>query len=171
MLTSPGMLLVAENYSQMTEKIIYAIVSFILAIIILVTVQNSEPTVTAVQTNNKWGIELSEDEEYELARVVWLEAGGASDACQQAVVEVVFNRVLHWGFADYVLGVLSEKGQFVVWNYRDEATPGERAYANIRAVLNGETDWTNFNTVYFATFPLKDDIELVIDGVYFCNQE
>ena len=158
----------------MIDKIIYAVISFILAISTFVYVNNSEPienVVTEQISENRWGITLTEDEKYELARVVWLEAGGESDMCQQAVVEVVFNRVVHWGFADTVLGVLSESGQFVVWSYRYDAVPDERVYANIDAVLSGETWWTGPDTVYFATRPLTNDIELVVGVTYFCNQE
>lgn len=151
------------------EKVIIAIFVSLMIITSPQSVHDSGE-VTEETIQNRWGITLTEDELYELARVVWLESGGETDACQQAVIEVVFNRVEHWGFEDTVLGVLSESGQFVVWSYRDEARPDERVYANIQAVLNGETSWTVPETVYFATRPLTDDEQLFIEGVYFCNQ-
>ena len=47
-------------------------------------------------------IDMTDEELQELAAIVFLEAGNQSAEGQQAVVEVVFNRVLHSGFPDTV---------------------------------------------------------------------
>ena len=54
-------------------------------------------------------IEMTEEELNELAAVVFLEAGNQSAEGQQAVVEVVFNRVLHSAFPDTVHDVLHQE--------------------------------------------------------------
>lgn len=51
-------------------------------------------------------IDMTDEELQELAAIVFLEAGNQSAEGQQAVVEVVFNRVLHSGFPDTVHDVL-----------------------------------------------------------------
>ena len=53
-------------------------------------------------------IEMTDEELAELAAVVFLEAGNQSAEGQQAVVEVVFNRVLHSAFPDSVHDVLHQ---------------------------------------------------------------
>lgn len=53
-------------------------------------------------------IEMTDEELAELAAVVFLEAGNQRAEGQQAVVEVVFNRVLHSAFPDSVHDVLHQ---------------------------------------------------------------
>lgn len=53
-------------------------------------------------------IEMTDEELAELAAVVFLEAGNQSAEGQQAVVEVVFNRVLHSAFPGTVHDVLHQ---------------------------------------------------------------
>lgn len=51
---------------------------------------------------------MTDAEREELAAIVFLEAGNQSADGQQAVVEVVFNRVLHSGFPNTVHDVLHQ---------------------------------------------------------------
>lgn len=53
-------------------------------------------------------ITMTDAEREELAAIVFLEAGNQSADGQQAVVEVVFNRVLHSGFPNTVHDVLHQ---------------------------------------------------------------
>lgn len=118
---------------------------------------------------NRWGIYPDDDEMYYLACVLWLEARGEPNAGQQAVVEVVFNRVVHSEFAGSVTDVLAEPGQFEVWGYWYNAEPTDKEYANIQAVVDGGTWWTDWNTVYFATRPIGAYVYDIIGNHYFCN--
>ncbi len=108
---------------------------------------------------NRWGIQLDEIEQDMIARITMLEAGAEPDRGQQAVVEVILNRMYSDQFPDTVYEVLSQKdngcSQFVTWKNRnmDAAKPSERVRRNVKAVLDGETQILPFKTMYF--FPGK----------------
>ena len=59
------------------------------------------------------GIQLDEIEQDMIARITMLEAGAEPDRGQQAVVEVILNRMYSDQFPDTVYEVLSQKGQWV----------------------------------------------------------
>lgn len=61
------------------------------------------------ETNEPY-IELSEDEKYMLATLIFLEGGGESVECQHAIGSVVINRVTTSG--DSLQSVIFAKGQF-----------------------------------------------------------
>lgn len=89
-------------------------------------------------------IEMTEEELNELAAVVFLEAGNQSAEGQQAVVEVVFNRVLHSAFPDTVHDVLhqgegSDVPQFSTIYAVSTATPTQAQYDAINGALYGDT--------------------------------
>lgn len=138
------------------------------------TAEVSEPEAEAAAVpSNRWGIQLSKEEIDLLACIVWVEARGEPDEGQQAVAEVVFNRMLHGSFPGTLYGVLSERSggyqQFTSWHYVSSAAPTEKEYRNIQAVLDGRTAYTNNNTVYFSTSPQTRNITCVIGGHYFCE--
>ena len=85
-------------------------------------------------------IEMTDEELAELAAVVFLEAGNQSAEGQQAVVEVVFNRVLHSAFPGTVHDVLhqGEGGdvpQFSTIYAVGTATPTQAQYDAINGAL------------------------------------
>ncbi len=120
---------------------------------------------------NKWNIILTADEIDLLAKIVWWESQGESDKGQQAVVETVLNRMIHWDFEGNLYDVLSKKSAFSTWKKRNSAHPTEKEYDNIQKVLAGKTNITDFETVYFSTSPRNDDITIHIGGHYFCRYE
>lgn len=119
---------------------------------------------------NRWGIQLTEEEIDLLAKIVWVEARGESEAGQKAVIEVIFNRIVSEEFPNTLYDVLSENDpvQFASWKLRDTAEPTEKEYASIYAVLNGETSIVREDTVYFATKKLTRNLDVKIGGHYFC---
>ena len=119
---------------------------------------------------NRWGIQLTEEEIELLAKILWVEARGESDGGQQAVVEVIFNRIVSDEFPSTLYDVLSQKNpvQFASWKLRDTAEPTEREYASIYAVLNGNTSIVREDTLYFATKKLTRNLDIQIGGHYFC---
>lgn len=121
--------------------------------------------------NNRWDIELTEDEINLLAKIVWVEARGESDKGQRAVVEVIFNRMIHWQFEGALKEVLSADGEFSSWKSRNKAEPTDKEYDNIQKVLNGETDITTLKTVYFSTKSRNDKLVVHIGGHYFNEYE
>lgn len=118
---------------------------------------------------NRWHISLTNEEIDLLAKIVWIEARGESQEGQEAVVEVIFNRMLAENYPNDLIGVISQLGQFESWPIVDQAFPTEKEYMSINAVLYGETNLLPMNTIYFATKPLTEDVEISIGGHIFCN--
>ena len=119
---------------------------------------------------NRWGIQLTEEEIELLAKILWVEARGESEEGQEAVVEVIFNRIVSEEFPNTLYDVLSQKNptQFASWKLRDKAEPTEKEYASIYAVLAGETSVLKEDTIYFATKKLTRNLDVQIGGHYFC---
>lgn len=119
---------------------------------------------------NRWGIQLTEEEIELLAKIVWVEARGESETGQKAVVEVVLNRMVSEDFPDNLYDVLSQKNptQFASWKLRETARPTEKEYTSIYEVLEGMTNILREDTVYFATKKLTGNLDLKIGGHYFC---
>lgn len=122
------------------------------------------------KATNRWGIELTEEEINLLAKIVWVEARGESVEGQQAVVEVILNRMASDLFPDTLYDVLSQKNpvQFSSWKLRDKAKPTEKEYNSIYEVLNGNTNILRDDTLYFATKKLKSKLDIKIGEHYFC---
>ena len=120
--------------------------------------------------SNRWGITLTEDETELLARIVWLEANGEPVEGQEAVVEVIFNRMASELFPDTLYDVLSQKNpvQFCSWKNREKAKPTEKEYESIRQVLYGNTQILRNDTLYFSTEPLTPNVDVRIGGHSFC---
>lgn len=119
---------------------------------------------------NRWGIVLSDQDRLILAQIVWLESGNQADIGQQAVVEVVFNRVVDPAFPNTVLGVLSQKGQFTTYKSRNRAPLDPRVLMNIAIVENGGSCILPFSTVYFSRGAQNRRIQCRIGGHTFCNK-
>lgn len=75
-----------------------------------------------------------------LAHLINGEAGDQGDECQQAVGQVVVNRVKSKGFQNTLKGVIFAHGQYsCTWDGNFNKTPSKAAYRNARAVLSGNT--------------------------------
>lgn len=120
--------------------------------------------------SNRWGISLNEEEINVLAKILWKEARGESDEGEQAVVEVVFNRMYSPNYPSTCIGVLSQRRQFSTWPGYESGKPSEKEFRNIQAVLNGESNILPYETVFFSTKPQNRRIQLHLGGHYFCNQ-
>ena len=119
---------------------------------------------------NRWNLSLTEDEIDLLAKIVWLEANGEPVEGQEAVVEVVFNRMASDLYPDTLYDVLSQNNpvQFVSWKRRDKAHPTETEYQSIYNVLNGNTHLLRNDTMNFSTYPLTSNLDVKICCHYFC---
>ena len=102
-----------------------------------------------------------------LARIIWLEARGECFDGQQAVAEVVFNRMLSSSFPDTLTEVIYQKGQFSTAANVDKATPGEMQYLAIHTALTG-ANVLPLEVVFFATSPENDNVWGTIGGHTFC---
>jgi len=102
-----------------------------------------------------------------LARVVWVEARGESFEGQQAVAEVVLNRMMSPGFPDSMEEVIFGQGQFRSVPYLDTADPNQTQYDAIEAALYGPYVLDE-EVFYFAREPVNDRIWGRIGGHIFC---
>lgn len=120
--------------------------------------------------SNRWNISLTDEEIDLLAKIVWLEANGEPVEGQEAVVEVVFNRMASDLYPDTLYDVLSQNKpvQFASWKRRDKAQPTETEYQSIYNVLNGNTDLLRNDTMNFSTYPLTSNLDVKICCHYFC---
>lgn len=125
-----------------------------------------------IPVGNRWNILLNESEKDLLARIVMLESGNQSDKGQQAVVEVIFNRIYSDEWPDTLYDVLSQKRQFSTWKNRNSkrAIPTEQVKRNIELVLSGKTDILPMDTVYFSRGGENSRVERIIGDHVFCNR-
>ncbi len=122
-------------------------------------------------TSNRWSITLTQEERDLLAKIVWLEAQGESVEGQEAVVEVIFNRMVSADFPNSLYDVVSQTSpdlQFSSWPYVGTAYPTEKEYASIDAVLSGNTQILRDDTVYFSTTMQTSNLDTKIGNHYFC---
>jgi len=114
-------------------------------------------------------IDLTLAERQLLARVVWVEARGESAEGQQAVAEVVFNRMASENFPDKLRDVIYGENQFRSVKFLEDAEPGQAQYQAIERAMYGPyilpTDVT-----YFARFATNNNIWGTIGGHIFCYE-
>lgn len=127
-------------------------------------------SIITISQENRWEIVLTDDEIDLLAKIVWLEARGETSEGQEAVVEVVFNRMASPLFPDTVYDVLSQKEprQFSTWPHLDKASPTDKEYASIYEVLAGNTELLREDTYYFSRKMQTDNLDVEIGRHYFC---
>lgn len=126
------------------------------------------------QRNERYApIKMTPEEEDELAALIKLEAGGEPPEGQQAVAEVVLNRVLSDGFGttavhdtihDTSYGVQFSPHELVTTTTGDEAQ-----YQAIENALYGENVLPQ-EVVYFSTKPYNDRVWGRIGGHWFCYE-
>lgn len=140
--------------------------------------ENVSQEVTCIQTvtnevnlyTNRWNIYLTSDEIDLLAKIVWVEARGEPVEGQEAVIEVIFNRMSAPQYPDTLYDVLSQDHpvQFCSWKLRDTATPTEKEYQSIYNVLYGNTNILRNDTMYFSRFQLTPNLDKKICCHCFC---
>lgn len=120
------------------------------------------------------GVSITDAERKELAAVIYLEARNQGAEGQQAVAEVVLNRVIADNFPNTVHDVLhqgenSSVPQFSTVYYIDTAEPGQAQYAAIDAALYGKTILPD-DVVYFSLEGENDRVWDKIGDHVFCRQ-
>lgn len=112
-------------------------------------------------------IKLTPDEKKMIASIIWLESRGEPFEGQQAVAEVIFNRLFSDGFADNVSGVILVDGMFRTAKFLDEAEPGELQYKAIEKALAGPNVLPE-EIYYFARTATNDHVWGRIGRHVFC---
>ena len=114
-------------------------------------------------------IQLTYEERQLLARVIWVEAQGECEEGQQAVAEVVLNRMASPNFGNTLKGVIYGEGQFRSVPYLEDAEPYQAQYEAIEAAIYGPYVLPE-NVVHFATYPTNGNIWGQIGGHIFCYE-
>lgn len=104
-----------------------------------------------------------------LAAITFLEAGNQSAEGQQAVVEVVLNRVLADNFPDTVQDVLFQTGQFTPAAMIPYTEANPEQYDAVNAALTGENILPE-DVVYFSTTGENNRVWGTIGAHVFCLQ-
>lgn len=115
------------------------------------------------------GVELTLEEENLLARLVWVEAQGECFEGQQAVAEVVLNRLVADGFQNTVKGVIYAENQFRSVPFLEDAEPTSIQYEAIERALEGPYILP-LDVCYFATYPVNHNVWGKIGGHVFCYE-
>lgn len=112
-------------------------------------------------------IELTYEEQELLAKVVWVESRGESAEGQQAIAEIVFNRMLAGNHPSSLEDVIYAEGQFRSVPFLEDATPWQAQYEAIENALAGP-NILPMDVTYFATYPTNNNIWGKIGGHIFC---
>ena len=119
------------------------------------------------------GIEISDEDVYILACLVYHEARGESFEGQAAVVEVVLNRMLSEYFPDTVEEVVFQKygdvWQFSPAPYLYSAEPDKEQYLAVHTAIEEREHILSEDTVYFSTAPYNESVDMIIGNHYFCK--
>lgn len=126
----------------------------------------SEPTTPSRYT----GITLTEEEETLLAKVLYLEAAGEPEEGQQAIAEVILNRIADDSFPDNLNGVLFADGQFPSTDHLYLAKPSQTQYDAIEKALSGPYILP-MDVFYYATFAVTGEEWGQIGDHIFCYRE
>lgn len=113
------------------------------------------------------GVVLTPEEKTLLARMVWVEAQGESFEGQQAIAEVVLNRLISGSFQSSVKNIIYAENQFRSTAYLDDAKPVSTQYEAVERALNGPYVLP-IDVVFFATYPVTDNVWGEIGGHVFC---
>jgi spore germination cell wall hydrolase CwlJ-like protein len=114
-------------------------------------------------------ITMSDEEIGELAEIIYHEARGESFEGQQAVAEVVFNRVIADNFPGTVHEVIHQKKQFSTARMLGTAEPWQEQYDAINAALYGPSILPE-DVVFFSRDGENDKVWGTIGGHVFCYQ-
>lgn len=115
----------------------------------------------------RYDFTLTEDEKWFIAKVVWVEARGESREGQQAVAEVILNRMASSKFPDTPSTVVYAANQFNSAKFLDTAKPYQMQYEAVENALLGPYVLPE-DVFYFATTPKTSKVWGKIGGHIFC---
>ena len=115
------------------------------------------------------GVELTEEDKRLFAKLLWLECRGESHEGQQAVAEVILNRLVAENYPDTIRGIIYAEGQFPCTNDIPDAEPTQTQYEAIEAALNGPYILP-MEVVFYAKYKENKNFWGQIGKHYFCYQ-
>lgn len=115
----------------------------------------------------RYDFTLTENEKWFIAKVVWVEARGESREGQQAVAEVILNRLASDKFPNTLQNVVYAANQFNSAKFLDTAKPYQMQYEAVENALLGPYVLPE-DVFYFATTAKTSKIWGKIGGHVFC---
>lgn len=115
-------------------------------------------------------VTLTEEEKYLMAQIIWLESRGESFEGQQAIAEIILNRLVSDKFPDTVRGVIFAEGQFSTTKFLDTAKPGEIQYKAIECAMT-EYSVLPIDVYFFGRQARTSKVWGKIGGHIFCYSE
>lgn len=128
----------------------------------------SEPL--PVRGEPRYDFQLTWEEMQLIAKVVWVEARGECNEGQQAVAEVVLNRLASDKFPDNLRDVIYGENQFRSAEFLKDAQPYQLQYEMIENALYGPYVLPE-DVFYFATTAKTNKVWGQIGGHIFCYAE
>lgn len=123
-----------------------------------------------VKKTSRYGdVELTFEEKKLLAQMIWVEARGESEDGQQAVAEVVLNRMVSENFPDTLEKVILQKDAFRSAPLLDTAEPYDTQFEAIERAVYGPYVLP-VEVYYFDTTPVNDNVWGKIGGHIFCYE-
>ena len=117
--------------------------------------------------NPRYDVELTWEQQQLIAKLIWLEARGESKEGQQAVAEVVLNRLGSGRFGDSLEELIYGEGQFRSSPFLGEAEAWQAQYEALDAALEGP-NILPMDVMYFATYPENEQVWGQIGRHVFC---
>ena len=102
-----------------------------------------------------------------MASVIWVEAQGESAEGQQAVAEVILNRLYSDRYPNTLRNVIYAENQFRSVPYLKDAEPTQAQYQAIDRAIYGPYVLPD-NVFFFATYAATDNVWGKIGNHIFC---
>lgn len=115
------------------------------------------------------GIELTQEDKDLMAKLIYMEGQSEPFEGQQAIAEVILNRLAADNFPDSVKSIIYAEGQFRSASQLSSAKPTHTQYEAIERALNGPYVLPG-NVVFFATYKVNDNVWGTIGAHTFCHQ-
>lgn len=112
-------------------------------------------------------VALTEEEMDMMAKLIWMEAQSEPFEGQQAIAEVILNRLASGNFQSSVKSVILAEGQFASSNQLYMAEPTYSQYKAIERALYGPYVLPK-EVVFYAKFAVNDDVWGTIGAHTFC---
>lgn len=114
-------------------------------------------------------LELTNEEMDLIAKLICMEGGSEPFEGQQAIAEVILNRLHQGGFGKTIHGIIHAEGQFEAVNRIHLAKPTYSQYKAIENALYGPYILPQ-DVYYFAKFMMNENVWDKIGSHYFCYQ-
>lgn len=115
------------------------------------------------------GVELTQEEKDMMAKLICMEAESEPFEGQQAIAEVILNRLVSGNFQSSIKSIINAEGQFKSADRLYLAEPTHIQYEAIERALNGPYVLP-VDVVFFATYQVNDNVWGKIGNHTFCYQ-